>query len=466
MINLLFLHLLSFSSDEISLIVSSHQPKRSNNAKNKAALFVRNRAKHFRKKNNKNDNTVVKTETEKAVNNVNDATRESTRTNEKDSAATSIQSPTNSNNTSSILMTLPESNNNGDKTFNLRTKELRWKQSRYLWKNARKRMNYVVGFIRKKDDDEVMLIDESDRSEFTNYKLTVTMAPRRHSFSSVYETASSSLNIDNGDDDNEDIDFTDHTQNTMNQMYLSPQGVRIQNAPSESRFSLSRNSHRSSRRSSLDSSIGPMNSFISQMYLKKSQSNYSVSSIGLEETADDVTTEITMTTTEVVIDDNKKEELFEECFFHSDSFQHDGDLKCIGNQLYDSIEEDIGNHHSDDEHISQPATTITTTTSELSKYGHQEFHISENDIRDIVNEEVNSYLDDSTSMKKSKKAARRGSLGNPFHNHSNDNSFIKQSSAFSYSVNDLYDLFANKENSSSSPKKLNSMEVHFDDLVV
>ena len=437
--------------------MSSHQPTgRATIAKNKAALFVRNRTKHFRKKNS-NNNTVVK----HATNDVNNAGK----TNEDDWATTNIsKSPTNNINTSSILT----SEENNKKTFSLRTKERRWKQSRYLWKNARKQMNYVVGFIRKKDDDEVMLIDETDRSEFTNYKLTVTTATRRrHSFSSVYETVSPSLNIDN--DDNEDID---DTQNTMNKMYLSPQGMRIQNQRSESRFSSSRNSHRSSRRSSLDSSIGPMNSFISQMYLKKSQSSYSISSIDLGENDDNNETTNETNTMTGVIEDSNKEELFEECFFHSDSFHQDGDLKCIGNQLYDSIEENIGDNEITDDNIEQytQTTSTTTTTTELSKYGHQEFHISENDIRDIVNEEVNSYLDDSTTMKKSKKKARRGSVGNPFKHSSNNNyntntNIIKQSSAFSYSVNDLYDLYADKENS-SSPNKLNSMEVHFDDLVV
>ena len=408
------LHFSSFSSEEVSLIVPPQQPNHHDKrsfAKNKAALFVRNRTKHFRKKNNAPK--LISEEEEGSVN----ATKQS-KTSEEISIP--IQPPKNKNNTSSVMTS---ENNNG--TSNLRTKELGLKQSRYLWKNARKRMNYVVGFIRKKDDDEVMLIEESERHEFTNYKLQVRTTMRRHSFSSVYETSS---NIGDGDGDGDGDDENTETQTTMNQKYLSPQGIKIQNVRSESRLSSSRNSHRSSRRSSLDSSVGAMNSFISQMYLKKSQSNYSISSIGMGEAVDDSTTAA----------ENKKEELFEECFFHSDTFQRDGNLACIENQLYDSVEENIGEQH--------------THTAELSKYGHgrKEFHISENDIRDIVNEEVNSYLDDSLSK------TRRSP------NRRQNNNNVKQSSAFSYSVNDLYDLFANKETSS----KLKNIEVNFDGLVV
>ena len=395
-----------FSDEDVSLIVpSKNSDKRSFGKNNKAALFVRNSAKRFRKKNTTKtteeicDNTIETEKDEQLVFNNGEISMISKNT-----------APT-------TTATAVKTSNSTTNKSNLRIKDLRWKQSRYLWKNARKRMNYVVGFVRKKDDDEVMLIEESERYEFTNFKLRAKV--RRHSFSSVYETSSNNENLDN----------TLNVPNDMNAKYLSPQGTRA-----ESRLS---SSSRNSRRSSLDSNIGPISSFISQEYLKKSQSSYSLSSV--------------VGTNEEEVS-YKKDSGFEECFFHPDTFQRDGALECVGNKLYDSMEEE--------ERQKEPGTEDNAKTAELSGYGEKEFHISENDIADIVNEEVNCYLDASSPRSPDSNRDRNNN-----NNNNNSQRYVKESHAFSYSVNDLYELFADHEKA-SSPTRLKNIEVSFDDLVV
>ncbi|XP_066930405.1 iron-sulfur cluster assembly protein SufD-like isoform X2 [Clytia hemisphaerica] len=338
------------NSDESTGLISHPKPLRQKKtlAMNKAAAFVRNRAKNLRKKNNSaviktNDNIVKKSSSDTTVN----------------------------------------SSSNREKNNYDKFKDLRWKQSRYLWQNARKRMNYVVGFIRKKDDDECLLIEERQKYDFANSRLEVT---RRHSFSGGYESTT--------------IDRDENSNTAMNFKYLSPQGKKLQD--SHSRLS----SAKTSRRSSLDSGIGPINSFLSQKYLKKSQSNYSMSSMGAS------------TDTQL----EKQQENFEECYFHptTTNLKREGSFESVENMLYDSTES-----VRFDEHPSEKT-------------------------EQIIQQEVDNYFSPMNNFGNVRKNSES------FDFHSNN---IKHASSFSYSVNDLYDLL-NKEN------KLKNFEAHFDDLVV
>lgn len=275
------------------------------------------------------------------------------------------------------------------------------RQSRYLWKNARKRMSYVVSFIRRKDDDQVFLMEEDDDCDF---KTAIPQVARRHSCSSIYGNTKTTRDV--------------NSNTAMSLMYLSPKGRKLE-------FESKQSSARNSRRNSLDSisAVGgppPVNdAFIFQKYLLQSQLNHSISSMNK------------------LNDDRSSRLHHEKCFISANDFERDGNLQCLRNSLYESVEEDIG---------------------------QRVFSVSDEDFNEVVEREVQSYINDydenrrqqkSRDSRKSKMVDTRGDMvmeSSPLSN-------IKHSSTYSYSVNDLYDLF-NKDS------KFGTLEVSFDDLVV